>query len=116
MAVALFLRIAIAVARAVAQLHARGLVHKNIKPANIPVDAVPRSFRWRTILGRSFTFMGSPTPCRTTQEMVGYWSTMRVNKSQLMSAGYTLGLDFEPSCPSYVLSNCQVLALTARKH
>ena len=37
--------------------------------------------------GRSFTSIGSPTPCSTTRAMLGYWSTMRVNSAQLMSAG-----------------------------
>ena len=31
--------------------------------------------------------MGSPTPCSTTRLMPGTWSTMRRNRSMLMSAG-----------------------------
>ena len=39
MELGLFLRIASALAGALAQLHARGIVHKDIKPANVWVDA-----------------------------------------------------------------------------
>ena len=37
--------------------------------------------------GRSFTSIGSPTPCRTARARSGTWSTMRVNSSHDMSAG-----------------------------
>ena len=37
--------------------------------------------------GRFFTSMGSPTPCITTRATLGTWSTIRVNSSQLISAG-----------------------------
>jgi serine/threonine protein kinase len=39
MEVSHFLRIAIPVAKALRQVHERGLIHKDIKPANIQVDA-----------------------------------------------------------------------------
>ena len=39
MDVSQFLRIAIPLAAALGQVHARGLIHKDIKPANILVDA-----------------------------------------------------------------------------
>ena len=50
MAVASFLRIASAIARAVAQLHARELIHKDIKPANILVDSTGHQ-AWLTGFG-----------------------------------------------------------------
>ena len=37
--------------------------------------------------GSSATIIGSPTPCSTTRLILGYWSTMEVNSSQLISAG-----------------------------
>ena len=37
--------------------------------------------------GRCLTSMGSPTPCSTTRDTFGTWSTMRVNSAMLMSAG-----------------------------
>ena len=37
--------------------------------------------------GRSFTSIGSPTPCSTTRAIEGNWSTILVNSSHVMSCG-----------------------------
>jgi predicted ATPase/signal transduction histidine kinase len=99
-AVTPFLRIAVAVAQAVVQLHARGLVHKDIKPANILIDAIG-SHAWLTGFGIASDLpreRQSPDPPEFIAGTLAYMApeqTGRMNRSidsrsDLYSLGITL--------------------------
>ena len=94
-----FLRIAISLAAALNQAHGRGLIHKDIKPANVLVDDVGRA--WLTGFGMASRLARerlTPTPPETIAGTLAYMSpeqTGRMNRSiDARSDLYSLGVTF----------------------
>jgi serine/threonine protein kinase len=95
-----FLRIGISLARALRQVHARGLIHKDIKPANILVD-VASSGVWLTgfgIASRLPRERANPEPPDEIAGTLAYMApeqTGRMNRSiDTRSDLYSLGVTF----------------------
>src|SRR5262245_39691880 len=86
MEVGAFLRLAISIARAVGSLHAAGLIHKNIKPANVLVNSATGDV-WLTGLGiasRLRRERQSPEPPEMIAGTLAYMApeqTGRMNRS-----------------------------------
>src|ERR1700687_1438980 len=98
--VSYFLRIAIPLARAVRQVHERGLIHKDIKPGNILVDAASGGV-WRTgfgIASRLPREHQAPAPPEVIAGTLAYMApeqTGRMNRSvDSRSDLYALGVTF----------------------
>jgi predicted ATPase/signal transduction histidine kinase len=95
-----FLRIGISLARALRQVHARGLIHKDIKPANILVDPASGSV-WLTgfgIASRLPRERANPEPPDEIAGTLAYMApeqTGRMNRSiDARSDLYSLGVTF----------------------
>ena len=95
-----FLRIAISLARALRQVHARGLIHKDIKPANILVDVASGGV-WLTgfgIASRLPRERANPEPPDEIAGTLAYMApeqTGRMNRSiDARSDLYSLGVTF----------------------
>ncbi len=95
-----FLRIAISLARALRQVHARGLIHKDIKPANILVDVASGGV-WLTgfgIASRLPRERPNPEPPEVIAGTLAYMApeqTGRMNRSiDARSDLYSLGITF----------------------
>jgi predicted ATPase/signal transduction histidine kinase len=95
-----FLRIGISLARALRQVHARGLIHKDIKPANILVDAASGGV-WLTgfgIASRLPRERANPEPPDEIAGTLAYMApeqTGRMNRSiDARSDLYSLGVTF----------------------
>src|SRR5260370_22923159 len=98
--IASFLRLAIGVATALAQLHQRGLVHKDIKPANILVNSVTGQ-AWLMGFGvasRLLRERQAPSPPEMIAGTLAYMApeqTGRMNRSiDFRSDLYALGVTF----------------------
>src|SRR6478672_1650543 len=98
--VSYFLRIVISVAGALRQMHARGLIHKDIKPANILVDAASGGV-WLTgfgIASRLPREHQAPAPPEMIAGTLAYMApeqTGRMNRSvDSRSDLYALGVTF----------------------
>jgi serine/threonine protein kinase len=94
-----FLRIAIALASALARLHGRGIVHKDIKPANVLVDDAGKV--WLTSFGIASQLpreRQSPVPPEIIAGTLAYMApeqTGRMNRSiDSRSDLYSLGVTF----------------------
>ena len=100
MAPAVFLRIASALAAALAQLHLRGIVHKDIKPANALVDAASGAARWMgfgiaTAQPRERQPLARPEDVAGTLAYMAPEQTGRMNRSiDVRSDLYALGVTF----------------------
>ena len=79
MEVSHFLRIAIPVAKALRQVHERGLIHKDIKPANILVDAAIGG-AWLTGFGIASRLPREHQPPAPPEVIAGTSPTWRRNK------------------------------------
>ena len=95
-----FLRIAIPLAGAIRQMHQRGLIHKDIKPANILVDAASRGV-WLTGFGIASRLPREHQPAAPPQVIAGTLAYMapeqtgRMNRSvDSRSDLYALGVTF----------------------
>jgi predicted ATPase/signal transduction histidine kinase len=95
-----FLRIGISLARALRQVHARGLIHKDIKPANILVDVASNGV-WLTgfgIASRLPRERANPEPPDEIAGTLAYMApeqTGRMNRSiDTRSDLYSLGVTF----------------------
>ena len=95
-----FLRIAIPLAAAIGQVHVRGLIHKNIKPANILVDVASGGV-WLTgfgIASRLPRERQAPAPPEVIAGTLAYMApeqTGRMNRSiDARSDLYSLGITF----------------------
>ena len=95
-----FLRLAIAIAAAVGQVHVRGLIHKNLKPANILVD-VASGRVWLTGFGIASRLPRErqvPAPPEIIAGTLAYMApeqTGRMNRSiDARSDLYSLGVTF----------------------
>src|SRR6267142_2088269 len=95
-----FLRIAIPLAGALRQMHQRGLIHKDIKPANILVDAASRGV-WLTGFGIASRLPREHQPAAPPQVIAGTLAYMapeqtgRMNRSvDSRSDLYALGVTF----------------------
>jgi len=95
-----FLRIGISLARALSQVHTRGLIHKDIKPANILVDVASRGV-WLTgfgIASRLPRERANPEPPDEIAGTLAYMApeqTGRMNRSiDTRSDLYSLGVTF----------------------
>src|SRR5271168_2446440 len=100
MAVAAFLRIAVPLATAIGRLHGRGLVHKDLKPANILVETASGSV-WLTgfgIASRLPRERQAPAPPEVIAGTLAYMApeqTGRMNRSvDSRSDLYALGVTF----------------------
>jgi predicted ATPase/signal transduction histidine kinase len=95
-----FLRIGISLARVLSQVHTRGLIHKDIKPANILVDVASRGV-WLTgfgIASRLPRERANPEPPDEIAGTLAYMApeqTGRMNRSiDTRSDLYSLGVTF----------------------
>jgi predicted ATPase/signal transduction histidine kinase len=95
-----FLRIGISLARALRQVHARGLIHKDIKPANILVDAASGAV-WLTGFGIASRLTRERANPEAPDEIAGTLAYMapeqtgRMNRSiDARSDLYSLGVTF----------------------
>jgi PAS domain S-box-containing protein len=95
-----FLRIAIPLAAAIGQVHIRGLIHKNLKPANILVDVASGGV-WLTgfgIASRLPRERQTPAPLEIIAGTLAYMApeqTGRMNRSiDARSDLYSLGITF----------------------
>jgi predicted ATPase/signal transduction histidine kinase/GAF domain-containing protein len=95
-----FLRIAIPLAAALGQVHARGLIHKDVKPANILVDTATGSV-WLTgfgIASRLPREHEAPAPPEVIAGTLAYMApeqTGRMNRSvDMRSDLYSVGVTF----------------------
>ncbi len=100
MEVSHFLRIAIAVAKALRQVHERGLIHKDIKPANILMDSASGG-AWLTGFGIASRLPREHQPPAPPQVIAGTLAYMapeqtgRMNRSvDSRSDLYALGVTF----------------------
>ncbi len=101
MDVAEFLRLAIPIAAAVGQVHMRGLIHKNLKPANILVDVASGGV-WLTGFGIASRLprehQAAATPPEVIAGTLAYMApeqTGRMNRSiDARSDLYSLGVTF----------------------
>ena len=95
-----FLRLAVALAGAVGQLHGRGLIHKDIKPANVLVDSATGQVRLTGfgIASRLPRERQPPEPPEFIAGTLAYMApeqTGRVNRSiDSRSDLYSLGVTF----------------------
>src|SRR5262249_25064854 len=95
-----FLRVAIAIAAAIGKLHQRGLVHKDIKPANLLLDGATGKVRLTGfgIASRFSPQRQSPFPPETIAGTLAYMApeqTGRMNRSiDSRSDLYALGVTF----------------------
>src|SRR5499425_1792671 len=95
-----FLRLAVSIAAALGKLHQRGLVHKDIKPANILVDGAIGEVRLTGfgVASRLARERQSPHPPETIAGTVAYMApeqTGRMNRSiDSRSDLYALGVTF----------------------
>jgi PAS domain S-box-containing protein len=95
-----FLRVAVALSVALGQLHGRGLIHKDIKPANVIVDSVSGQVRLTgfgiaTRLPRERQAPGPPEFIAGTLAYMAPEQTGRVNRSiDSRSDLYALGVTF----------------------
>jgi serine/threonine protein kinase len=96
--IALFLRLAIGIATALAQLHQRGLIHKDIKPANVLVNSVTgqawlRGFGVASRLPRERQAPAPPEVIAGTLAYMAPEQTGRMNRSiDFRSDLYALGV------------------------
>src|SRR4051794_1742337 len=100
MEVARFLRLAIAITSALGKLHQRGLIHKDIKPANIVVDCADGHVRLTGfgVASRLSRERQAPEPPETSAGRLAYMApeqTGRMNRwldarSELYALGVTL--------------------------
>jgi serine/threonine protein kinase len=95
-----FLRLAVSVSAAVGRLHAQGLIHKDINPANVLVSAATGHV-WLTGFGHASRFpreRQSPEPSELATGTLAYMSpeqTGRMNRSiDSRSDLYSLGVTF----------------------
>jgi predicted ATPase/GAF domain-containing protein len=96
----LFLRIAVPLASAVGEMHRRGIIHKNLKPANVLVNASTDQV-WLTGFGiasrlpRERQSLGSPETIAGTLGYMAPEQTGRMNRSiDSRSDLYSLGVTF----------------------
>ncbi|HEY5760954.1 MAG TPA: AAA family ATPase, partial [Steroidobacter sp.] len=95
-----FLRLAVAVSSAVSRLHGRGLIHKDIKPANVLVDSASEKV-WLTGFGIASRLPRERQPPAPPEFLAGTLAYMapeqtgRVNRSiDSRSDLYSLGVTF----------------------
>jgi serine/threonine protein kinase len=74
-----FLRLAIGIAVALGSLHARGFIHRNVKPGNILVDSAT-SHAWLTGFGIASPFRANASCQDLPQRSQGHWPTWRPNR------------------------------------
>jgi serine/threonine protein kinase len=95
-----FLRLAVALSSAVGQLHGRGLIHKDLKPANVLVDSATGGVRLTGfgIASRLPRERQSPEPPELIAGTLAYMApeqTGRVNRSIYSRRDlYSLGVKF----------------------
>jgi PAS domain S-box-containing protein len=95
-----FLRIAIPLAAALGQVHARGLIHKDVKPANVLVDMATgrvrlTGFGIASRMPREHQAPGPPEVIAGTLAYMAPEQTGRMNRSvDLRSDLYSLGVTF----------------------
>ena len=74
-----FLRLAVGLVGALSKLHQRGLIHKDIKPANIFVNSATGAI-WRRALVLLRDCPANASPQNLLRSLLAHWLTWRPNK------------------------------------